>query len=90
MKNNNTYKPSKISGTVRVTQLVEELSDGDDQDELPAGNDGKGSYADYEVDSGVADFHVDPEELLLDEFHETHAIGCLDDFHIEVIKVNDF
>jgi len=61
---------------IRVTQLVDELLDGDDEVDLPAGSGGKGSFKDYEIEA-------DNEELALDEFHATIPIGCLEDFQVD-------
>jgi hypothetical protein len=63
--------------TIRVTQLVDELSDPEDRIELPAGTEGKGSVAYY---SGFRS---------LDAFHASVPIGCLEDFEIVPVDNND-
>lgn len=83
----------EVRGTVRVTQEVQALGDSDDEDALPAGPDGVGSYRDYEFTINVPSVGSKEddemiEELLLDEFHETVPIGCLQDFDIEVVRWN--
>lgn len=77
----------KIQATVRVTQVVETLSNDDDVHDQPAGDytlialfeqtkplDEEGETNETETDTAI-----------LDEFHSTIAIGCLDDFEIEII-----
>ncbi|MDX9789010.1 MAG: hypothetical protein RBT11_19705 [Desulfobacterales bacterium] len=58
---------------VICTQMVEELTDGDDQADLPAGPFGVNSVREYFFDA-------DDEEDALDQFHESVPVGCLEDF----------
>lgn len=63
---------------VKVTQVVDELSDHDDKKDQP-----EGEY-DFEVSAHCED---DAGERALDEFSLTIPIGCLDDFDIDVVSV---
>lgn len=73
---------------VRVTQVNATLSDHEDRLYLPGGNGGKGSHQDYPVPGNFSTVNCD-KELVLDWFHSEVAIGCLDDFHVEVIPLSD-
>ena len=85
----------KAAGTVRLTQIVKELSDSDDIEEYSWATK-KGAYEDYDVETSYeptrpegekdADGETEVEKALLDEFHETNPISCLDDFTVELIK----
>jgi hypothetical protein len=61
---------------IKVTQIVNDLSDGDDRAFLPAGENRLGAWSEYSFAS-------------LDEFHRTIPIGCLEDFEIEVVEGED-
>lgn len=64
---------------VRVKQIVNFPSDVDDQIELNLGFEG---FRDFEIDAG-------DEDEALDKFHETHPVGCLDDYEISVTDDNE-
>lgn len=66
---------------MRVTQVVERLSDSDDRLELPAGPEGPGSFRDYEAPEDCQ-----TEDEVLDWFHSTIPIGALDDFQFDVLS----
>lgn len=66
---------------IRLTQVVDELSDSDDQNDMPAGRDGNGSYFDYQVP-----IDIDNEDDALDWFHGEIPIGCLEDFVVDVVE----
>ena len=71
---------------IRVTQIVDELSDPDDRIFMPAGPHGKGSFLYWPV-RGI---ETVSEKELLDGFHGAIPIGCLDDFRVEVEEDPDY
>jgi len=71
-------EPESRDWIVTVEQVVEELSDHDDNDEKPAGIEGLGSTQDYPI------YGVPSAEVALDEFHATIPIGMLEDFTFTV------
>lgn len=74
---------------VRVTQVSSELDDWDDRNELPAGHGGSGSSKLYRIPDSVREHVCEvAENSILDWFHSTVPIGCLDDFEIECVQVN--
>lgn len=74
------------STVVRVTQLAAELEDPDDRIDLPAGDRGRGSFRDYEIADSTLDWaNEKASDAILDAFHNTVAIGCLDDFTVEIV-----
>lgn len=86
-----------VQGVVRVEQLVDTLSDGADRQAKPAGVHGNGSVVDYRLlvsyeQTRGPDWRNDvgeteAETAILDEFHRTIPIGCLDDFKFTVLSV---
>lgn len=66
---------------IRVTQLVDELSDADDAADKVAGPNGKGSFKDYLVDPALS------KERALDRFHASVPIAMLEEFDIEYRRV---
>ncbi len=62
---------------VTVRQLVDRLEDPEDREAMPAGPDGLGSTATYDV-------RAYRKDGALDIFHSTVAIGCLEDFEITI------
>lgn len=81
----NTWEAEYYKQAVRVRQVVEELSDGDDQVEMPAGSGGLGSEELYDDHPPGTE---DPEAIL-DWFHSTVPIGALEDFEIDVVAIDD-
>jgi|GEM_PF-5468885 hypothetical protein len=74
---------------IRVTQNVDDLSDSDDQTDLPAGSGGKGSTKDYEIPEATKDHSLHcADEPILDWFHSNVAIGDLEEFTVDVIWTN--
>ena len=75
--------PSEVTKRlrVRVQQLVERLSNSDDRDEKPAGDDGRGSVRYYDVSEDCQ-----TTEAALDEFHRTVPIGNLEEFRISAVS----
>lgn len=70
---------------IKVTQVVEIMSDSDDRDDLPAGSGEIGSVKLYEVPSSIQRMALEQaKEVCLDWFHNAIPIGCLEDFDIDV------
>lgn len=70
---------------IRVTQVVEHLNDKEDRVELPAGGLGKWSWRQYECE----DKSANTPNKVLDWFHRTIPVGCLDDFIFDVLDDNN-
>lgn len=69
------------SRCVRVRQVTDALSDAADKQALPAGDGGLGSVKAYEIPE---ELRWAGEQAVLDWFHRTVPIGCLEEFECEV------
>lgn len=68
---------------VQVTQITDELSDPDDINDRPAGDNELGASQIYWPPAHLV--NEPDDELILDWFHDTVPIGGLEDFEITVI-----
>lgn len=66
---------------IKVTQIVDALSDSDDKVDLPSGDDKLGSFSLYDVPPE----HQANAESALDWFHDHVAIGNLEEFDIDCL-----
>ena len=71
---------------VVLTQATASLSNRDDKQDLPAGKEGLNSYKAYVAPSSLSD---KSDEAVLDWFHSTVPIGCLEDFEWDVWRMKE-